>query len=88
MLVFLSVIITITICVYYFKISPVINKRLFGKKSKFNNYMYKSDFVNELQKSDLVSFRHEFGETIFELQKEINKLKFEIDKLRNEVLEK
>ncbi len=88
MLVFLSVVISVTICIYYFKISPIINKKLFGKKTKFNSFMHKSDFMNVVQKSDLVSFRHEFGETIFELQKEMNNLKLEIDKLRNDILEK
>lgn len=88
MLVFLSVIMTIAICIYYFKISPIVNKKLFGKASKFNKVLDKSDFRNVLQKSDLISFKHEFGETIFELQKEIEELKFEITKLKGEILDK
>ena len=35
-----------------------------------------------------ISFKHEFGETIFELQKEIEELKFEINKLKSEFLDK
>ncbi len=37
--------------------------------------MNKSGFDNFITKSDLISFRHELGETIFDLQKEINELK-------------
>mgnify|MGYP003369102401 CR=1 FL=1 len=88
MLVFLSTVITISICIYYFKISPIVNKKFFGKTSKFNMFLDKSDFRKVLQKSDLISFKHEFGETIFELQKEIEELKFEINKLKSEFLDK
>ncbi len=85
MLIFLSMIITLTVCVYYFKISPVINKKFFGKKTNFNMIMSKSDFDEKSYKSDLLSFRHEFGETIFELQREINFLRDEINNLKNEI---
>ena len=88
MLVFLSTVITISICIYYFKISPIVNKKFFGKTSKFNMFLDKSDFRKVLQKYDLISFKHEFGETIFELQKEIEELKFEINKLKSEFLDK
>ena len=47
--------------------------------------MDKSDFENNIDKSDLISFRHEFGETIFEIQKEIESLKLELNDLRKDI---
>lgn len=86
MLVFLSMVVTITVCIYYFKLSPMLNKKLFNKSSNFNSFITKSlkEEIN-YNSSDLVSLKHEFGETIFDLQKEINDLRMEINKLKEKV---
>ncbi len=46
--------------------------------------MNKSDFGDDVTKSDLVSFRHEMGETIFEIQKEIEQIKTSLESLRKQ----
>ena len=48
-------------------------------KNRFDNLMNKSDFGDDVTKSDLVSFRHEMGETIFEIQKEIEQIKTSLE---------
>ena len=53
-------------------------------KNKFDNLMNKSDFGYDVTKSDLVSFRHEMGETIFEIQKEIEQIKTSLESLRKQ----
>ena len=53
-------------------------------KNKFDNLMNKSDFGDDVTKSDLVSFRHEMGETIFEIQKEIEQIKTSLESLRKQ----
>ena len=53
-------------------------------KNKFDNLMNKSDFGDDVTKSDLVSFRHEMGETIFEIQKEIEQIKKSLESLRKQ----
>ena len=76
MTIFLSMVITAIVCIYFFKISPNMSKKIFERNSKFNIFM---------DKSDLISFRHEFGETIFEIQKEIESLKLELNDLRKDI---
>lgn len=74
MLIFISLILTIFgYC--GFKILKKIRKQ-----DSFNKVMNKSDFDTMVTKSDLISFRHEFGETIFEIQREIEEIKRAIDK--------
>ncbi|HJC99653.1 hypothetical protein [Candidatus Arthromitus sp. SFB-turkey] len=85
MTIFLSMVITAIVCIYFFKISPNMSKKIFERNSKFNIFMDKSDFENNIDKSDLISFRHEFGETIFEIQKEIESLKLELNDLRKDI---
>lgn len=85
MFIFLSMIVTITVCIYYFKLSPILNKKLFKKNSNFSFFITKSYDEKSNNHIDLVSFKHEFGETIFELQKEINSLKLEINELKEEI---
>ncbi len=53
-------------------------------KNRFDNLMNKSDFGDDVTKSDLVSFRHEMGETIFEIQKEIEQIKTSLESLRKQ----
>ena len=53
-------------------------------KNKFDNLMNKSDFGDDVTKYDLVSFRHEMGETIFEIQKEIEQIKTSLESLRKQ----
>ena len=53
-------------------------------KNRFDNLMNKSDFGEDVTKSDLVSFRHEMGETIFEIQKEIEQIKTSLESLRKQ----
>ena len=84
MLIFLTMLITVTICIYYFKLSPIVKKKIF-KESNFNSYITKSDLYTIRYGSDLVSLKHQFGETIFELQKEINTLKLEIEYIKEEI---
>lgn len=88
MLIFLSVIITLISSICYFKILPFMNKEFFRKKVKFNTIMSKSDFDEVIYKSDLLLFRHEFGETIFELQKEMNSLREEVNSLKSDSTKK
>lgn len=69
MLIFLSL--SLIVLIYY---SFRIFRKARSEKS-FNKLMDKSDFDAIATKSDLISFRHEFGETIFELQREIEEIK-------------
>lgn len=85
MTVFLSITITAVICIYFLKLSPIINKTNFYKDYKFNSFRNKSDLNAPIDKSDLISFRHEFGETIFEIQKEIESLRAELNDLKCEI---
>lgn len=86
MTIFLSITITAVICIYFLKLSPIINRTNIYKDYKFNNFRKESDLGDPINKSDLISFRHEFGETVFEIQKEIELLKLELNSLKNENL--
>lgn len=85
MTIFLSITITAVICIYFLKLSPIINRTNFYKDYKFNNFRNESDLKDTINKSDLISFRHEFGETIFEIQKEIESLRAELNNLKREI---
>lgn len=85
MTIFLSITITAVICIYFLKLSPIINRTNFYKDYKFNNFRNESDLKDTINKSDLISFRHEFGETIFEIQKEIESLRTELNNLKREI---
>lgn len=84
MTIFLISVITVLILSFVFKLSS----SLINKNYNFHKLINKSDFDSKIDKSDLISFRHEFGETIFELQQEIELLRSELNNLRNEVLDK
>lgn len=77
MLIFLS----FGLIVCFFVIERIVYVR---NKNKFANFMTKSDFGDSVTKSDLVSFRHEMGETIFEIQKEIEEIKTSLESLRKQ----
>lgn len=60
-------------------------KIYFKSGNSFKIHMYKSLSKKNNNGSDLLLLRHEFGETIFEFQSEINDLKNKIILLENQI---
>lgn len=78
MLIFLS----FGLIVCCFVIEKIMNNR--KNKSNFAELINKSDFGDNVTKSDLISFRHEIGETIFEIQKEIEEIKASLENIQKQ----
>ncbi|WP_044035570.1 hypothetical protein [Candidatus Arthromitus sp. SFB-rat-Yit] len=78
MLIFLS----FGLIVCCFVIEKIMNNQ--KNKGKFAELINKSDFGDNVTKSDLISFRHEIGETIFEIQKEIEEIKASLDNIQKQ----
>lgn len=84
MTIFLISAIVVLVLIFLFRLSP----SLINKSCNFYKLINKSDFDSKIDKSDLISFRHEFGETIFELQQEIELLKSELNDLKSQVFDR
>lgn len=79
MLIFLCF--SLIVCIYF--IDKFLEKSK-GKKD-FVSFMDKLDSDEGITKSDLISFRHELGETIFDIQKEIEKVRLSVEEMHEAV---